>query len=58
MQLHPSIAREITITRHHDARAAADRARLVRSARCAAATPADLRRRPTLRRACDHPLPA
>jgi hypothetical protein len=58
MQLHPSLSRQISVTRNHDARAAADRARLVRSARCATATLADLRRRPTLRRACEDPLPA
>jgi predicted nucleic acid-binding Zn ribbon protein len=58
MQIHPSLSRQITITRHHDARAAADRARLVRAARCAAASPVDLRRRPVLRRACEDPLPA
>jgi hypothetical protein len=58
MQLHPSLSRQIGITRNHDARTAADRARLVRAARCATATPSDLRRRPTLRRACEDPLPA
>ena len=58
MQLHPSLSRQIGITRDHDARVATDRARLVRAARCATAAPADVRRRPALRRGCDDPLPA
>ena len=58
MQLHPSLSHQMTLTREHDARAAARRARLVRAARCADAPPADLRRRPTLRGGCPEPLAA
>jgi hypothetical protein len=54
MQLHPSLSRQITVTRQSDARAAAERARLVRAARCAV-PPTEVRRLPALRRRCDDP---
>jgi hypothetical protein len=58
MQLHPSLSRQIIQTRMDDAHAAADRARLVRIARCAPTPPNDERRRPAARRGCQDPLPA
>jgi hypothetical protein len=54
--LHPALTRQITLAREHEARAAAERARLVRGARCASAPPGDLRRRPALRRGCEDPV--
>jgi hypothetical protein len=58
MQLHPSLSRQITLTRVHDAHAAADRARLVRAARCAPTPSNDVRGRPAPRRGCNDPVPA
>jgi hypothetical protein len=56
MQLHPSLSRQITLTRQTDAHAAAERARLIRAARCAASPPNDERRRPVRRRGCEDPV--
>jgi hypothetical protein len=58
MQVHPSLSRQITLTRQTDAHAAAQHARLVRAARCAAAPPNDERRIPLLGRGCEDPVPA
>jgi hypothetical protein len=56
MQLHPSLSRELTMTRQREAHAAAERARLVRFARCAPAPPGEDRRRPARRRRCEDPV--
>jgi hypothetical protein len=56
MQIHPSLSHEITVTRQTDAHAAAEHARLVRAARCAATPPNDERRRPGWRRGCEDPV--
>jgi hypothetical protein len=55
MQLHPSLSRQIALTRDREARAAAARARLVRATRCTSAPPNDVRRRPAMRRGCEDP---
>ena len=56
MQLHPSLSRQITLARQADAQAAAEQARLVRAAHCAAAPPNDERRLPVRRRGCEDPV--
>jgi hypothetical protein len=56
MQLHPSLSRQLTLTRERDARAAADCARLVRAARCAPPRTNDVRRRPAPQRGCEDPV--
>jgi hypothetical protein len=55
MQLHPSLSRQMTLTRQSEAHAAAEHARLVRAVRCASAPPTDVRRLTALRRRCDDP---
>jgi hypothetical protein len=54
MQIHPSLSRQIALTRQNDKRAAAERARLVRAARCA--PPDKPRRIPLLSRGCEDPV--
>jgi hypothetical protein len=58
MQLHPTLSRQVTLARQHEAHAAAERARRVRSTRCAPAPRNDQRRIPLLSRGCEDPVPA
>jgi hypothetical protein len=55
MQLHPSLSRQIALTRQYDKQTAAEHARLVRAARCA---PPDEPSRAPLRRrrGCEDPV--
>jgi len=56
MQLHPTLSRQLTLARQHEAHAAAEQARLVRSARCAPAAPNEQRRIRLARRGCEDPV--
>jgi hypothetical protein len=58
MQLHPTLSRQLTLARQQEAHAAAERARRVRSTRCAAAPPDDERRVLLRSRGCKDPVPA
>jgi hypothetical protein len=55
MQLHPSLSRQIALTRDREVRAAAARARLVRAARSTTAPRNDVRRQLAVRRGCEDP---
>jgi hypothetical protein len=58
MQLHPTLSRQLTLVRQHEAHAAAEHARRIRSTRCAPPPPNDQRRIPLLGRGCEDPVPA
>jgi hypothetical protein len=55
MQMHPSLSRQLALTRQYDTEAAAEQARLVRRARCA---PPDEQRHAPMRRprGCEDPV--